>query len=121
MHPLVSSFYRLRSLFRCLFYHWYFRLFHLPFSLSSNLRSRTASRPLPVGGNVERDEEYQVGTQDNNSGDGGSWVTRAGAYVWEIWGVSASEVIPRCEINETLVCCQHLNPKRMSGFTYLSQ
>lgn len=45
-----------------------------------------------VGGNVERDEQHQVGSEDSHAGEGGKLLARALAGIWPMRSIGRDEV-----------------------------
>lgn len=60
---------------------------------------------LPIGGDVEKDEEHQVRGEDTDPGKGGKLLAGALACIGQPGEVRRGKVGPRCEIDKTWSDC----------------
>lgn len=72
----------------------------LHFNESACSPAATLGHRRLVGGEIERDEEEEVGGEDADAGDGGEFLAGAFAIVGEPGPVSAGEVGPGGEVDE---------------------
>lgn len=71
--------------------------------LFSGVSSRAAGLcGLLVGGEIEGDEEHEVGGEDDETGDGSKFLARTLTGIWEPWPVGGGEVSVGSEIDEAL-------------------
>lgn len=80
------------------------RVPHFDQGLATSVATRTTRlASLVVGGNVKRDEQHQVGRDDDHTGECSKFLTSALAGVGHAGEVGAGEVGVRGEVDETCI------------------